>query len=334
MRLKLFWGIGIILFIFSCSNEREKIAITDLNKEIIRLDDSLFHAQNMMDIQKTLTNHYPMANAYFLIDSNNLHIFSDAFYSMTLNENLKEFYLQSQQPEFFGNKEWENDLLNALGRIKTLYPENEIPKIYTLFTGFGGGGNFSSPALLINDSSLVIGLDYYMGEKGKFLPQELYSYQLRKYSPKAMVSQVILEYAGLFNKHKKSNVNLLGDMIWAGKNYFFVKETLPNIADSTLFGYTSKEIQESEKFESIIWEHFIKNSLLYKEDELTKTKYMGDRPKTLEIGPECPGSIGRWLGYRIIQSYMKNHPERKIQDLMIETDINKLFRESGYRPNQ
>lgn len=331
MKTKLILLGGILFLVFGCSKERKPIEISGEEISIIPLEDSLFLAKNMMDIQQTLVNHYPMSSAYFLIDSNSVHLFSDVFYSMILNENLKGFYLDSKKPAFFGNKQWKKDLNDFFGRTKTLYPDKPIPKIYTIFSGFGGGGNFSAPALMINDSILVIGLDYYMGPKGRYVAPEIYDYQLRKYSPEAMVSQIALEYAGMFNRHKKSKVNLLSDMIWAGKNYYFTKQVLPQTADSTLFGYTSKEIKETEQFEATIWEHFIEKSLLYKSDELTKTKYMGDRPKTLEVGPACPGSIGRWLGYRIVRAYMDNHPEVSVQELMEDTDTEKIFRESGYR---
>lgn len=334
MKKSFFLIIGILFFFSSCTSKKEAIEVSKEELIIIHLEDSLFQAENVVDLQQTLSNHLPLAADYFLVDSSNLPIFAEALYSMTRNENLKEFYYQSKEEQFFGSDYWEKDLKNLLGRIKTLYPEKKVPIVYTLFTGFGGGSNFSSPALMINDEYLAIGLDYFMGEKGKFIAPELYQYQLKRFSPQGMVSQIALEYAGLFNQHEKKNVNLLSDMIWAGKNYYFAKNILPKLMDSTLFGYSSKEIEDSEKFESTIWEHFVKNSLLYKEDELTKTKYMGDRPKTLEIGPACPGSIGRWLGYRIIDSYMKNHPEIELKDLMKELNINKLFRESGYQPNK
>ena len=103
------------------------------------------------------------------------------------------------------------------------------------------------------------------------------------------------------------------------------------MADTLLFGYTTQELAESNAFQGEVWEHFIDNSLLFKKDEVTKTKYVGERPKTPEIGPACPGSIGRWLGWRIVDQYWKQNPKVTLTKLMTDPDYNSLFLKSGYR---
>ena len=103
------------------------------------------------------------------------------------------------------------------------------------------------------------------------------------------------------------------------------------MADTLLFGYTTQELAESNAFQGEVWEHFIDNSLLFKKDEVTKTKYVGERPKTPEIGPACPGSIGRWLGWVIVNQYLAQNPKISLPKLMANQEANKLFLASGYR---
>jgi hypothetical protein len=185
--------------------------------------------------------------------------------------------------------------------------------------------------MVVTDSLIIIGLDFFMGKKGLYMPPNVYDYQIRKLEPAALVGQVVLQYSAFFNQQNPEDQTLLSDMIWYGKSYAFTKKVLPNMADTLLFGYTTQELAESNAFQGEVWEHFIDNSLLFKKDEVTKTKYVGERPKTPEIGPACPGSIGRWLGWVIVNQYMTQNPNINLPKLMANQEANKLFLASGYR---
>ena len=83
-----------------------------------------------------------------------------------------------------------------------------------------------------------------------------------------------------------------------------------------------------------MWEHFIEHELLYNSDPLTKNKYIKDRPFVSEIGPRCPGNVGRWLGWEIIKKYMNKHKKVSLPDLMNNENTQNLFAESKYRPKK
>jgi len=183
----------------------------------------------------------------------------------------------------------------------------------------------------VTDTLIVVGLDFFMGKKGKYSPPNVYEYQMRRLEPKALVGQIILQYSAFFNQQDSEDHTLLSDMIWYGKGFVFTKKILPALPDSLLFGYTAKELAETEAFQSEVWEHFIDNSLLFKKEEYVKAKYVGERPKTPEIGPACPGSIGRWLGWRIVDLYTKQDSKISLPKLMANKEANKIFLASGYR---
>jgi hypothetical protein len=48
--------------------------------------------------------------------------------------------------------------------------------------------------------------------------------------------------------------------------------------------------------------------------------------------PESPGNTGSWLGWQIIRTYMKKHPEVTLKDLIQLKDAQKILDDSGYRP--
>ena len=101
--------------------------------------------------------------------------------------------------------------------------------------------------------------------------------------------------------------------------------------DSLLFGYTTQELVETNAFQQQVWEHFIDKKLLFNNEQAVKNKYVGERPKTPEIGPACPGSIGRWVGWRIVDTYWKQNKKISLQQLMSNSEANQLYLASGYR---
>jgi hypothetical protein len=99
-----------------------------------------------------------------------------------------------------------------------------------------------------------------------------------------------------------------------------------------ILGYTAEQLADTQKNQRIVWEHFIEHQLLYETNHLIKKRYLGTRPFTAEIGPRCPGNIGGWLGWEIIKQYMQRNPKTTLEELMQDTNAQKLFTSSKYRP--
>jgi hypothetical protein len=58
---------------------------------------------------------------------------------------------------------------------------------------------------------------------------------------------------------------------------------------------------------------------------------MSERPATVEISQACPGGIGRWLGWRIVNNYLKKKPDTSLKALMENTNAQQIFEQSKYR---
>jgi hypothetical protein len=59
--------------------------------------------------------------------------------------------------------------------------------------------------------------------------------------------------------------------------------------------------------------------------------FIGDGPKTMELGDGSPGHIALFTGRQIIRAYMKKHPKTKLEDLL-NLEAKKILEASGYRP--
>ena len=327
------WLIFVGVLLGACQKkEKAEKSVTKIQLDFVRVDRLFAEAKNVQTIDSLLKKHPEITVGYFQCPPEKIPFLAKDLFSLFQNPALRTFYLQSQEANFYGGDRLQKELTAAFQRIFDEFPQTKTPKIRTVFSGFGGlSAEFSAQNMVVTDSLIIIGLDFFMGKKGLYMPPNVYDYQIRKLEPKALVGQVILQYSAFFNQQNPEDHTLLSDMIWYGKSYAFTKKVLPNVADTLLFGYTSQELAESNAFQGEVWEHFIDQSLLFKKDELTKTKYLGERPKTPEIGPACPGSIGRWLGWVIVNHYMAQNPNINLPKLMANQEANKLFLASGYR---
>jgi hypothetical protein len=330
-----YWFALFIGFCFaSCSSSKEdKVpALPEIKWDMQRLDRSFANASSALAIDSILKKHPEIGIGYFSCSPEKTTFLARDIYQLFQNPALRKFYDQSQDSSFFGGDRLEKDLKIAFQRVQKEFPGMKTPKIRTVFSGFGGlGSEFTAQHLQVSDSLIVIGLDFFMGKKGLYLPPNVYDYQIRRLEPRALVGQVMLQYSAFLNKQNEEDHSLLSDMIWYGKGYAFTKTIVPELADSLLFGYTNQELIETNAFQKDVWEHFIDKKLLFNKEELIKSKYLGERPKTPEIGPACPGSIGRWVGYTIVQHYWAANPKLSISKIMADQDFNRIFLKSAYR---
>lgn len=215
----------------------------------------------------------------------------------------------------------------AFRRIKYYYPEFREPRVVSVMSGL-------ETDLYVSDSLIVVGLDYYLGPGAKYRPRDTYEYILRRYKPESIVPSCVLIYGigAPINQVDPSDATVLAEMIAYGKAYYFASQVLPGVADSTLIGYTPKEMEGSAANADLIWKRLMDDQVLFATDQETRRKYVEERPKTFEVGPECPGRIATWVGWQIVKAYVKRNPDITLPALMAMTDANRIFRESRYRP--
>ena len=330
----------VILFLLalscfaSCSNDRtERCAFVPETNDIKidlqweSLEDSLPAITTKEQLKGFLTRH---------ADIRELFLSRTDFPSDTtfINERFRKFTnphidtLLMETHRVFGDaSKLKQEFIQAFANFKYYYPDFQPPKIKTIITGF-------EKDIYVSDTLVIVGLDYYLGEGAKYKILNLYDYMRRRYHPGFIVPSVMLLY-GIDSKYNKLNPEdrtMLAEMISYGKAYYFAKSMVPCTPDSVLIGYTSEEINGSRANESLIWSRLIEDQVLFSTSAQDKQKFIIERPKTLEVGEKCPGRIGQWIGWRMIESYHENHSDQTLPQIMSNSDAQQMFKESGYKP--
>ena len=297
----------------------------EVSVNIERLEKKLHKIPTKSDLEKLLAKNPAFAESFLDLSKYPAKgILIDRYFGLLNSDEIDSLFVAVEK-EFGDMEDIRLQFEDAFRHLKFYYPDMEIPRIQTVVTGIAND-------LFISDSVIVIGIDYYLGLKGKFRPLNIPNYILKRYQKEYLVPQIMLLYSTYFNETNYEDQTTLADMIYYGKAYHLAKNVLPCTPDSIFTGYTSFETEDIVEHEPVIWASILENEVLYERNPYVKDKFLSERPQTLEIGEKCPGRIGRWLGWRIIEKYAQEHPEVSLPELMKMNNAQKLFGESKYKP--
>ncbi len=216
---------------------------------------------------------------------------------------------------------------NAFQYYKYYFPENDLPKIYTIITGV----NYS---MLIDSGCVAIGVDKYLGQNCSFYNSvNMESYIRRNLNPEKIPADLMRAVAeGDFSDAFEEDY-LLANMIQCGRYQYFMKCMLPDEPDTLLWGFTEKQLQFCEKSEGEFWKFFIgTENLLFSTDRMVQKRFLDDGPFTVVFTKDSPARIGQWIGYKIVESYMKNNPQVSLKDLFSIRSSKEIMSKAKYNP--
>lgn len=336
----VFGSIAILIFSFllwSCSSSDEykeelpDLSTIDFTLKINRLEADISKIQTVAEAGEFVSKYPDFADKYLLRKQ-----FGD---SATIEEIFKlsqspyiDTLTQEVNAHLSDIEDIRLQLETAFKVIKYHYPDFKMPEVYTVVTGF-------SNDLFVDSSIVVIGIDYFLGKNTRYTVrnhqgEKLPAYMTDRYQKNYIAPAVMILFAQVFNQKEEMDKTLLSEMIAFGKTYQFAKMTLPEVPDSVLISYSGEETEKCFANQDLLWAHFVQKNLFFDKGQATLNKYIGERPFTSEIGDDCPGRIGRWIGWQIVRNYLKNNPEATLPMLMKEQRAQYIFEKSKYRPMQ
>jgi len=220
----------------------------------------------------------------------------------------------------------ENEISKAFKYYKYYFPDNLIPDVYLHISGF-------NQPIAIDSSWVSVSVENYLGENCIFYEWlEVFVYLRKKMTPEKVVPDIMKAIAMTEFEYDNSIDDLCSRMVYNGMIHYFIKKTNPKIKNELLFDMTSEEIKWCKLYEKMMWSSIVERKHLFTTDRLIIQKYLNDAPFSYYFGQESPGRTGVYLGYRIVENYIKRNPEISLQQLMEQTDYHRIFRGSGYRP--
>ncbi len=215
--------------------------------------------------------------------------------------------------------------------VKYYFPGYKAPnKIITFIGPFDGYSD------IITADAFAVGLQLHMGSNFSFYKSDIShdifpEYISQRFTPEYIVVNCIKNIIDDMYPDKSIGKALIEQMVEKGKRLYLLDKFLPATAEYLKIGYTEGQLKDSYTNEAVIWDFFLNNDLLNNADQNIVKNYIGESPKTQELGEGSPGNIAAFSGWQIVKKYMDKNSKTTLPDLM-KKEGREIYNQSRYKP--
>ena len=314
---RLFISSLVLIMLSSCVSNDSDISSVEINSKLVRFDSIFYKSENLHEVKKM----YPLMFPKGVEDS--------VWVSKSKNE--EDLRVLNLVDDVFGDfKSDQEELIDLFKHFKYYLPKFKSPDVYTILSDF----DFEYPVLYSGDR-LFVSLDMYLGANStEYDSFPLYlKNNFRKERIRIDAGDAVLRTIVSKEPYDKTMVN---EMIYNGKLLYINKLMNPEMPDNEIIGYTEDKFEWCENKEVDIWTFMVIGQYLYSSDPQLKKRFIDPAPFSkffLDIDRESPGRIGAWLGWKIVDSYMK-HNDVSLEELILNKDSKSIFVNSKYKPRK
>ena len=213
--------------------------------------------------------------------------------------------------------------------IRYYFPRFKAPTTVTLLNDI----DYQNRVIVASDTLLLVSLDNYLGEDHRYY-SNFKRYIVKNLNPSRISVDVAKAYAQKYVSLPTKNT-FLEQMVYFGKQLYLQQLWLPNTSDGYKIGYTEDQWQWAEENQVYMWRYFIEKELLFSTDPGLTPRFISNAPFSkfyLELDNESPPMLGRYVGWQIVRSFMKNNDITPQQLLVFDAET--LFKKSKYKPKK
>ncbi len=330
--------IAVLIFASSCSDAGKAPDVSGIkvNLKTERFEQDFFAADTNKMSQEIdrLTTLYPEFMPSFMIRILNA---DPKWPNDTVAAYVRNFIApfsrvnDSAQLIFKDFTPYENNIRQAVQYLKYYFPEYRAPERIITYVGpLDGFGDIIAP------NTFIVGLHHHLGKNSGFYKNDIISqtypaYISAQFEPATIAVNCMKNVVDEMMPESNEDKPLVQQMVQRGKRLYVLSKLLPKNGEYQLIGYSETQINDCYEHEAEIWDLFIQNNYLQVADKNIIKNYIGESPKTQELGEASPGDIGSFAGWQIVKKYMAKHPKTTLLEL-IAMDPNTIYQEAKYKP--
>jgi hypothetical protein len=336
--MRLIISLLLALAIISCKDDRNVPDVSHITADLktYRFEKELFafDTTNLAAGIDQLISKYPSFGEDFL----NKILNTDPLWNTETTLSYLKGFVAAFRPVYDSSEKmfrdftrYEKQLEKAVQYLKHYFPAYKVPqKIITYIGPLDGVGD------ALSEDAFIVGLHSHMGKSFSLyqssIVSEVYpSYIVERFEPDYIQVNAMKNVVNDMFPEKSEDKSLVIQMVEKGKRLYALSKLLPDVDEYMLIGYTEKQLKDSYKNERVVWDLFVQNNFLQTTDYTLTKNYIGEGPKTMELGEGSPGNIGSFSGWQIVKKYMEKKPEVTLTQLM-NTDPEVVFSEARYKP--
>lgn len=286
---------AVMLCMSSCGDDDEPVEIHRLDLQIsngIMPEDSL-------SIKATETlfeiSGYPYATTLTVAD-----------YSE--KPSIRE-HVEGVEREYTDTRRESRALGHVFSRMREQLPDVRIPEVFTIISPF-------AQSIFVADTTLFIGLNHYLG--AGYAHYEYFPDYVRELKERARIPVDVAEALVRISYPFKSSGDYpqaLARLAYEGA----VAEAVMRVTgedEACVLGYDKDKYRWLCDNEKNVWQAIVEGRMLFSTDHAVIRSLVDVAPHVSVISPDVPGRAGRFIGHRIVDSYLSNNPSVTLTNLL------------------
>lgn len=235
---------------------------------------------------------------------------------------------QASIDSVLGDLEPQRDLFgSAFERLKAAFPDSLVPRVVAYNSGYNYG-------VFPTDSVLGVGLEWFIGPQERTIqllaPENFPEFFKQRMVPDMLVPGAVKGWLLVHYTRDLRGGDLLFNLVETGKVMSLLDALLPEVHDSLLFAFTGAQLEWCGENEFELWREVVDKEMLFSTEPEHIGRLMNDGPFTNGFPRESPGHVGDWIGYRMVRSYLQEHPGTTFAQLFAINDPKEILK--SYKP--
>lgn len=222
---------------------------------------------------------------------------------------------------------YEADLDQAFDRLQEEMPDFVRPRVYAQISAF-------NQSIVVGDSLLGISLDKYLGADYPAYQKYFYENQRASMEAARIVQDCLLFYLHRQYPYKPRHQSLtLGEVLVNQGRVGWVVCQLIHKKPIDVAAYQPATKAWYTRHEADVWQVLSRPEVLASTDSLLVHSVVMSGDAHPYFTDAHSRGVGFWIGMRLVENYMKSHPEVTVDSLLHLQDFDTVLREARYQPH-
>lgn len=328
MKKKIIYAVltyGIVNCIISCGDgARDSKDCKPM--EISRLDRVVYDYPNLSDEERRNADSMMSNGVSAVLTMLNMGHPDDSAYIKYVHSDAVKMFSPEVERCFEDITDLEQQLGCVKANIEKELPQVKFHDIYAIVSPY-------RQSIYITDSTLLLSLNHYLGKNHKVY--DGFDEYIKKTKEVGNIPYDVVEalIGSFYSYEPQGNDIVLAKMLYAGAIAKTKMLIVPNASLAKVLGYDDDELEWLEDNEQSLWNSLVSKELLYSSDYLDIERLLFPSPRTTILNVDAPGRVGRYLGYKIVEAYLKKNPNTTLQQLFTPEfyQSTQSLIESGYQ---
>lgn len=190
-------------------------------------------------------------------------------------------------------------------------------------------------SILFVDSVMLVALNHYLGadfEGYSHLPAYMRLVKNREMIPYDMAEALV---ATAYPFEEGAEPTTLSRLLYEGALAYIKELLVPDSNTELALGFTPEQYHWLQKNEKGLWHALVSKGLLFDTSESSASRLVDPAPACPDLYPEAPGRTGRYIGYRMLRSYLKKRKGNVRPDYLLSPEFyndKNILTEISYNP--